>query len=71
MKSLQRSAKLLAWNGDGTHAAVIQRLQLQLDAVCGKAAADAQRAACQKLLPGRIGLSAAGNDQGRVKGGRS
>jgi hypothetical protein len=43
--------KLIAWNGDGKHQAVLGRLRSQLDAVCGKLpAADAQRATCQRLL---------------------
>ncbi|MFO1285213.1 MAG: thioredoxin family protein [Rubrivivax sp.] len=51
-RSLQRAGnKLLAWNGDGRHAAVMKRLQGQLDTVCAKVeAADGQRAACEKLL---------------------
>ncbi|WP_211452316.1 thioredoxin family protein [Collimonas antrihumi] len=43
--------KLNTWNGDGKHQAVLGRLRLQLDAVCGKLpAADAQRTTCQSLL---------------------
>lgn len=51
-RSLQRVAgKLSAWNRDGRHDAVIQRLRAQLDPVCAKVpAADAQRATCEKLL---------------------
>ena len=48
---LQRvGQRLSAWNKAGHHAAVIQRLRAQLDAVCGRLeAADPQRATCQSL----------------------
>ena len=51
-RGLQRvGTKLLAWNGDGQQAAVMRRLQGQLDSACLKVpAADGQRAACQALL---------------------
>ncbi|MFY9513762.1 MAG: thioredoxin family protein [Rubrivivax sp.] len=50
VRSLERmSSKLVAWNGDGQHAAAMKRLQTQLDGVCAKVEAG-QRAACQALL---------------------
>lgn len=51
-RGLQRvGTKLLAWNGDGQQAAVLRRLQGQLDSACLKVpVADGQRAACQALL---------------------
>ncbi|HWH84523.1 MAG TPA: disulfide isomerase, partial [Burkholderiaceae bacterium] len=51
-RSLQRvGTKLVAWNKTGTHAAALQRLQTQLDGVCGALdAADPKRAACAALL---------------------
>ena len=51
-RSLQRvGTQLQKWNGDGRQAAVIQRLQRQLDGLCPKVdAADGQRAACERLL---------------------
>ena len=51
-RSLQRvGTKLQAWNKDGKHAAVIARLQKQLDGVCGALdAADPKRASCNALL---------------------
>ena len=51
-RSLQRvGAQLQKWNADGRQAAVIQRLQRQLDGICPKLdAADGQRAACERLL---------------------
>ena len=56
-RSMQRvGAKLMQWNKSGQHAAVIQRLQTQLDAVCVKLpTADAQRAACESVFkaPGK------------------
>jgi thiol-disulfide isomerase/thioredoxin len=54
VRSLQRlSRTLLAWNGDGRHAAALRRLQGKLDGLCaGVAPADGQRAACQALLKG-------------------
>jgi thioredoxin-related protein len=54
VRSLQRiSRTLLAWNGDGKHAAALRRLQGRLDGLCaGVDAADGQRAACQALLKG-------------------
>nr|MBP6466313.1 disulfide isomerase [Rubrivivax sp.]MBP9911629.1 disulfide isomerase [Rubrivivax sp.] len=52
LRSLQRVGnKLMAWNADGKQAAVLRRLQVQLDGLCPKVdAADGQRAACQALL---------------------
>ncbi len=52
VRSLQRmSSKLVAWSGDGKQAAVMKRLQAQLDGACGKVdTAQGQRAACQALL---------------------
>ncbi len=49
---LQRSGtKLVSWNADGKQAAVIKRLQGQLDGICAKVeTAEGQRAACQALL---------------------
>jgi thioredoxin-related protein len=51
-RSLQRlGRKLVAWSADGKHAAVMQRLQAQLDGMCAKVdAADGQRAACQRVF---------------------
>ena len=51
-RSLQRvGTKLQAWNQSGAHRAVLQRLQAQLDGVCGAlAAADPKRANCEALL---------------------
>ena len=47
---LQRlGRKLSAWGGDPAHAAVLQRLQVQLDGVCAKVDA-ADRAACSAVL---------------------
>lgn len=53
-RSLERAAaKLSGWNRDGEQAAVLQRLQAQLDTVCGKlGAADPQRPVCEGLLSG-------------------
>lgn len=49
-RSLQRlGKKLVAWNGDGKQAAVLQRLQAQLDPVCAKVE-PAERAACKRLF---------------------
>jgi thioredoxin-like negative regulator of GroEL len=50
--SLQRvGAKLQGWNKDGVHAAVLARLQVQLDGLCSALApADTHRAACENLL---------------------
>jgi hypothetical protein len=52
VRSLQRVGNKLAdWNKDGQHAAVLQRLQTQLNGVCAKVdVADGQRAACEGLL---------------------
>ena len=52
VRSLQRvGAKLSSWNADGKQAAVLRRLQVQLQGVCPKAnAAGGQRAACETLL---------------------
>jgi thiol-disulfide isomerase/thioredoxin len=51
-RSLQRvGTQLLKWNGQGQHKAVLERLQSQLDRICGQRdAADGQRANCQRLL---------------------
>lgn len=51
-RSLRRVGdKLRAWNQDDRHAAVLRRLQTQLDGVCAKVDAEGgQRAACQRLL---------------------
>ena len=51
-RSLQRAgSKLLGWNADGKQAAVLKRLQTQLDGVCGKFDnAEGQRAACEATL---------------------
>jgi thioredoxin-related protein len=47
---LQRlGKKLVAWTADGEHAAVLQRLQRQLDVVCGQVEAE-DRATCDGLL---------------------
>ncbi|MDZ7592673.1 MAG: thioredoxin family protein [Rubrivivax sp.] len=52
LRSLQRVGnKLGTWNADGKQAAVLKRLQQQLDGLCPKVdTADGQRAACQALL---------------------
>jgi hypothetical protein len=59
VRSLQRAgSKLAGWNGEGRHAAVMKRLQQQLDALCGKLGG-AQRTACDKLLkPGAAAKAA-------------
>jgi thioredoxin-like negative regulator of GroEL len=51
-RSLQRvGRKLTEWSKTGTHDAVLQRLQGQLDGVCGKLdKADPQRATCEGVL---------------------
>jgi len=51
-RSLQRvGTKLQGWNGTGRHAAALQRLQKQLDGVCGALdKGDAKREACEGLL---------------------
>ncbi len=51
-RSLQRvGTKLHDWNANGGHAAVIARLQTQLDGVCAAlGATDPKRAACEALL---------------------
>jgi hypothetical protein len=51
-RSLQRvGTRLQDWNKDGIHAAVLQRLRVQLDEVCaGVDAADGQRSRCEGLL---------------------
>jgi thioredoxin-related protein len=42
---------LATWNGDGTHAATIRRLQSRLDGLCAKvASAEGRRAACIALM---------------------
>ena len=60
-RSLQRvSTRLVAWNADGKRAAVLLRLQSQLNGVCPKVdAAEGQRAACQALLRPAAGKAAA------------
>ena len=57
VRSLQRaSGKLVAWNGEGKHAAAMKRLQGQVDSLCAGLGKDSrgdaasQRAACEKLL---------------------
>jgi thiol-disulfide isomerase/thioredoxin len=52
VRSLQRvGEKLRGWNKDDKHAAVLARLQKQLDGLCPQVdAADGQRAACEGLL---------------------
>lgn len=52
VRSLQRvGSKLAGWNADGKQAAVLRRLQAQLDTICPKVdAAEGQRAACAALL---------------------
>ena len=52
VRSLQRvGTKLTSWNADGKHAAVVRRLQTQLDGLCPKVdAAEGQRAACESLF---------------------
>ena len=52
VRSLQRvGSKLSSWNADGRQAAVMRRLQGQLDGICPKVdAAEGQRAACESLL---------------------
>jgi thioredoxin-related protein len=52
-RALQRvGRKLVAWSEGRKHAAVLQRLQAQLDGVCAKLPADdtAERSACEGLL---------------------
>jgi len=51
-RSLQKvGTKLQAWNKGGSHAAALQRLQKQLDGVCGALdKGDAKREACEGLL---------------------
>ncbi|MFM2398747.1 MAG: hypothetical protein RL341_904 [Pseudomonadota bacterium] len=51
-RSLERIAKrLTAWNKDGAHKAVVERLHAQLGGVCAKLpAADASRAACDGVF---------------------
>jgi thioredoxin-like negative regulator of GroEL len=51
-RSYQRvAAKLATWNADGSRAAVLARLQRQLDGICAKVdAADGQQATCRALL---------------------
>jgi thioredoxin-related protein len=50
-RSLQRvGARLVAWSQGGTHAAVMKRLQLRLDAVCAQLSpADPQQASCRAV----------------------
>jgi len=51
-RSLQQAGRrLLGWNQGGRHAGVLKRLQVQLDAVCGKLdRGDPQRDVCEGLL---------------------
>jgi thiol-disulfide isomerase/thioredoxin len=51
-RSLQRvGTQLQKWNDGGRQAAVLQRLQRQLDAICAKLdSADGQRSACERVL---------------------
>jgi len=51
LRSLERVGKSLRqWNKENAHAAVIRRLQAQLDGICKKLpAADPSRAACQNI----------------------
>jgi hypothetical protein len=52
VRSLQRvGKKLVSWNADGSQAAALRRLQVQLDGICPRVdAAAGQRAACETLL---------------------
>jgi len=52
LRSLERVGKSLReWNKENSHAAVIRRLQAQLDSICKKLpAADPSRAACQSVI---------------------
>ncbi|MBA4176034.1 MAG: disulfide isomerase [Leptothrix sp. (in: Bacteria)] len=52
VRSMQRvGTKLVSWNADGKQAAVIKRLQAQLNGVCARVdTAEGQRAACQGLF---------------------
>ncbi len=51
-RSMQRvGSRLQSWNQSGHHAAVLKRLQRQLDAVCQRlASSDPQRQTCEALL---------------------
>ncbi len=51
-RSLQRvGTRLVAWNKDGAHAAVVKRLQSRVDTLCAALpTGDAQRATCEGLL---------------------
>jgi thioredoxin-related protein len=51
-RSLQRvGTRLVGWNKDGAHAAVLKRLQTRVDTLCAALpAGDAQRTACEGLL---------------------
>ena len=62
-RSLQRmSTKLMAWNSKGEHGAVLQRLSVQLGALCPKVdAAEGQRASCEALL--KPAVKKAGGDK--------
>ncbi|MDT7833685.1 thioredoxin family protein [Aquabacterium sp. OR-4] len=55
-RSLQRmGGKLVGWNAQGQHDAVLRRLQAGLQPVCGKLdPADAQRATCDALLKNAV-----------------
>jgi thiol-disulfide isomerase/thioredoxin len=52
LRSLERVGKSLReWNRENSHAAVIRRLQAQLDGICRKLpAADPSKAACQSVI---------------------
>jgi hypothetical protein len=60
-RSMQRiGSKLQAWNKAGQHAAALQRLQKQLDGVCGGLEkGDAKREACEGLLKASPGKKTA------------
>jgi len=60
-RSMQRiGSKLQAWNKTGQHAAALQRLQKQLDGVCGALEkGDAKRDACEGLLKPAAGKTTA------------
>ena len=51
-RSLQRASnKLVSWNADSKHAAVMQRLRTQVDGLCpGLDGTSGERAACEALL---------------------
>ncbi len=60
VRILQRAAgKLASWNSKGEHAVALKRLQAQLGAVCAKAPAGGQRAACEGVLKATSASAAA------------